>query len=96
MTDKETSLEFVERMESVEIPSHSVLISREDFLHLRQIAKTAALIEEHLPAIEFAAIGYCPVCCGWEVEKGRGCLPKVHTKDCWLGRAVADKIKERT
>lgn len=47
MSAQETSLAFVERMESVEIPSHSVLISREDFLHLRQIAKTAALIEVH-------------------------------------------------
>ena len=93
MTAQETSLAFVERMESVEIPSHSILISREDFLHLRQIAKTAALIEEHRIDVSFAETG-----------DGRpaGCIlfPLVggvfEAQDLSTAvRAVADKIKEQ-
>jgi len=46
---------------------------------------------EFLTGIEFASNGYCPACAGWEVEKGRGCKPKVHTKDCWLAAAAKEE-----
>ena len=92
MTDKETSLAFVERMESVEIPSHSVLISREDFLHLRQIAKTAALIEEHKINIHHIDRVGIPDWLAYTEAKNmvieRGSLFE-------SVRALADKIKEQ-
>jgi len=44
----------------------------------------AELSYDNLKSIEFASSGYCPACSGWEVTKGRGCEPKVHTKTCWL------------
>lgn len=32
---------------------------------------------------------YCHRCGGWEVEKGRGCTPGVHTKNCTGMSALA-------
>ena len=49
MSDKETSLEFVERMERLlptDIPHHQ-LQAEQDARQLLKLAKTAALIDEH-------------------------------------------------
>ncbi len=64
----------------------AVLKSAErDYLaRLEAAQEQLRVARENIVGIEFSAGGYCPACSGWEVEKGRGCKPKVHTKDCWL------------
>ena len=90
MTTQETSLAFVERMESVEIPSHSVLIERKDFLLLRNLAKTAALIEVHRMDIIPTHEKKFTVFVRHTVNDG------VSEDDLYTAvRAVAEKIKEQ-
>ena len=55
-----------------------------------KITKVAVRLKD-LEMLEFLYLPqgiYCPACFGWEVEKGRGCTPKKHTKNCWLKKAI--------
>lgn len=85
MSDKETSLAFVERMErELEAGINQSALEAERTLRL---AKTAALIEEHRMTIE-------------PLDDGTGCWmsydgePHYHKDLHTAVRAVADKIRE--
>lgn len=92
MTDKETNLEFVERMEAAHVVSGApVMYSRSNMLKILHLAKTTALIEEHKLRPQWSNRNRC-----WHVEAINGTTfhiaPDLHT----AVRAVVDKIKERT
>lgn len=42
-----------------------------------------------LDAAQFSAQGYCRTCAGWEVIKGQGECPRVHTPECGYVKARA-------
>ena len=85
MTDKETSLEFVERMEKF----NATLRPNADIDELLRLAKTAALIDTH--AIVVQRNGGSWVAAVWKNFIHTKSLPAdLHT----AVRAVADKIKE--
>lgn len=55
------------------------------------IALSEQGLTEKLRGIQWANNGYCPACGGWNAnskDPQRGCTPKFHTKDCWLGNAI--------
>lgn len=64
-----------------------------ELTHLRSALSSAQAeierLRENISGIEFSSLGYCPACSGWEVERGRGCKQKVHTKTCWIAAAKA-------
>jgi len=88
----ENSLEFVERMRptGIEHPG-TVTLTGPDCDRLIDLAKTAALIEEHKLRPQWSNRNRC-----WHVEAINGTTfhiaPDLHT----AVRAVVDKIKERT
>lgn len=89
MNDKETSLEFVERMEQTD--KHASALHEYD--KLLRLAKTSALIEEHNLKLTKK-----PVYETWRVvaySETSGKVTARHDADLHTAaRAVADKIKE--
>lgn len=89
VTDKETSLAFVERMEAAHAVSGApVMYSRSNMMELLRLAKTAALVEEHRLWVE-PPIGASK----WRIV-GRAPIQHDHKDLHTAVRAVADRIKE--
>lgn len=87
MTDKETSLAFVERMEKMHL---SIPFSYDERQSLLRLAKTAALIEEHGLMVN-PPDGMNPA--WYASEKGTFGEERLTLHEAVL--AVADKIKEQ-
>jgi len=88
MSAKETSLEFVDRMEA-DYPkgfTGFTSVTSEEYQNLIRLAKTAALIDEH-------RLGINPWSAYWDVQHRSGHYTEaddLHT----AVRAVADKIRK--
>ena len=88
MSDKETSLAFVERMEKRDLWPFP--ITREDRAELVRLAKTAALIEEHRLRLE-------PSVYGPDYRVISIAINYAHHADLHTAvRGLGEKIKERT
>lgn len=54
----------------------------------RRVARLTAVLRE----VEWRGHrGYCPLCDGWEAEKGRGSTPGKHAADCELAKLLAQE-----
>jgi hypothetical protein len=54
------------------------------------LARRVAELEGALGAVEWRGHrGHCPMCDGWEAEKGRGATPGKHAKTCELAKLLA-------
>jgi len=101
MSDKETSLEFVDRMPELPAdirPVERVSMPGEDYIRLRALAKTAALLEEHrLGVMPYQATNVFDPGKFWVWDVSpHGDEQVVINADLHTAvRTVADKIKEQ-